>query len=170
MLTEGQIKYLAKVSDEQEMVVKPFNPRGLEIAEKIINKIKLENPDLEVVVLGSLALKIAGQEDVDISAFCIKSEQYKYLDNFKKLFGEPTRQSQNSVGWDFQEESFSVSVWLTDPTSKTTQEQIKVFKMLKSDPELLKEYEMIKEDAKDLSYKEYQVKKYEFYNRILGLQ
>jgi len=33
----------------------------------------------------------------------------------------------------------------------------------------LKEYEKIKEEAKDLTYKEYQVRKYEFYNRILGL-
>jgi hypothetical protein len=170
MLTEGQIKYLAKVPDDQKMVVRPFNPRGLEIAEKIIEDIKLLNSDLDVMILGSLALKISGQEDIDISAFCIKSEQYKYLDNFKKLFGEPTRQTQNSVGWDFQKENFNVGVWLTDPTSKTTQGQIRVFNMLKSDPVLLKEYERIKEDAKNLSYKEYQIRKYEFYNRILGLK
>ena len=169
MLTEGQIKYLAKVPDDQKMVVKPFNPRGLEIAEEIISSIKAFEPDLEVLLIGSLALKIAGQEDIDISAYCVKEEQPKHIDSFKKLFGEPTRQTANSTGWDFQRENFSVSVWLTDPTSETTKAQRQLFEILRDNPELLKEYEQIKLEAKDLTYKKYQTKKYEFFNRILGL-
>jgi GrpB-like predicted nucleotidyltransferase (UPF0157 family) len=169
MLTEGQIKYLATIPDDQKMVVNPFNPKGLEVVDKIISDIKFVEPDLEVVCLGSLPLKIAGQEDIDISVFCIKEEQPKHLDNFKKLFGEPTRKGTNSMGWDFQREGFSVSVWLTDPTVETTKAQVKVFDMLKNNPELRKEYEKIKLSAKDLTYKEYQIKKYEFYNKILGL-
>lgn len=151
------------------MVVKPFNPKGLDIANRIISSIKSIEPNLEVLLLGSLPLKISGQEDIDINAFCIRSEQSKYMDNFKKLFGEPTRQGKNSTGWDFEEEGFSVSVWLTDPTTETTKAQIQVFNMLKDNPSLLKEYEVIKEEAKNLPYKEYQKRKYEFYNRILGL-
>ena len=169
MLTEGQIKYLATIPNNQTMTVKPFNSKGLAIANQIISDIKAAEPDLEVVCLGSLPLKIAGQEDIDISAFCIKSEQPKHFDNFKKLFGEPTRKGTNSTGWDFQREGFSVSVWLTDPTVETTINQVKVFNLLKNNPDLLKEYEKIKEEAKDLTYKEYQIRKYEFYNRILGL-
>lgn len=170
MLTEGQTKYLVKVPDDQKMVVKPFNPKGLEIANQIIGEIKDVEPELEVVCLGSLPLKIAGQEDIDISAFCIKEEQSRHLDSFKKLFGEPTRKSTNSIGWDFNREGFSVSVWLTDPTVETTKAQIQVFNMLKNDPKLLKEYEEIKLSAKDLTYKEYQIRKYEFYNRILDIK
>lgn len=170
MLTEGQIKYLAKVPDDQKMIVKPFNPKGLDIVNQIIAEIKTVEPDLEVICLGSLPLKIAGQEDIDISAFCIREEQPKHLDNFKKLFGEPTRKGTNSMGWDFHKEGFSVSVWLTDPTVETTRAQVQVFNMLKNDPKLLKEYEDIKLSAKDLTYKEYQIRKYEFYNRILGIK
>ena len=169
MLTEGQIKYLATIPDDQRMTVKPFNPKGLELVDRIIADIKSAEPDLEVVCLGSLPLKIAGQEDIDISVFCIKEEQPKHLDNFKKLFGEPTRKGTNSIGWDFQKEGFSVSVWLPDPTVETTRAQVKVFNMLKNNPELLKEYEEIKLSAKGLTYKEYQIRKYEFYNKILGL-
>jgi len=90
MLTKGQIKYLATISDDQRMIVKPFNPVGLDIANQIISDIKSVEPDLEVMLLGSLPLKITGQEDIDISAFCIKSEQPKHIDNFRKVFGEPT--------------------------------------------------------------------------------
>ena len=170
MLTKGQTKYLSTISDDKRIVVKPFNLRGLDIANKVIDEIKSIEPDLEVMLLGSLPLKIAGQEDIDISAFCIKSEQPKYIDNFIKLFGEPSRQGKNSIGWDFQKEGFSVSVWLTDPTVETTKAQVKVFNLLKNNPSLLKEYERIKVEAKDLNYKQYQIKKYEFYNRILGLE
>jgi len=56
-----------------------------------------------------------------------------------------------------------VSVWLTDPTVETTKAQVKVFNILKNNPKLLKEYGEIKLSAKDLTCKEYQMRKYEFY-------
>ena len=168
MLTEEQIKSLATIADDKRMVIKPWNPRGIDIANQIIGDIKSTAPDLEVVLLGSLPLKIAGQEDIDISAFCVASEQWKYLGHFKKLFGEPTGRGEKAAGWDFQKDGFSVNLWLTDPAVPSTQAQVQVFNLLKNDLELLKEYEKIKLEAKDLSYKEYQIKKYEFYNRILG--
>ena len=170
MLTEGQIKYLATIPDDQKMVVKPFNPKGLEIADQVIVDIKAIEPRLETMLLGSLPLKVLGQEDIDISVFCLKPEQPKHIDNFKKLFGEPTRYGNNSIAWGFQKDGFSVEVWLTDPTTEATKMQVKVFNLLKNDPALSKEYEKIKEEYKDKSYKEYQTKKYEFYNRILGLK
>ena len=169
MLTKGQIKYLATISDDQRMIVKPFNPVGLDIANQIISDIKSVEPDLEVMLLGSLPLKITGQEDIDISAFCIKSEQPKHIDNFRKVFGEPTSQGNNSIKWSFIKDGFSIDVWLTDPTVETTINQVRVFNLLKTNANLLKEYEKIKEEAKDLTYKQYQTRKYEFYNRILGL-
>ena len=168
MLTEGEAKYLETVPDDQMVEVKPFDPRGLEVAEKIIAEIKELEPDLDIKLIGSLPLRIAGQEDIDISAYCIKSEQPKHVESFKKLFGEPTRQTGNSIAWDFERDGFSASVWLTDPTVETTKVQLEVFNILKSNPELLKEYERIKIEAKDLPYKEYQRRKYEFYHRILG--
>ena len=91
MLTEDQIKYLATIPDNQKVAVKPFNPRGLCVAKQIIADIKSVEPDLKVILLGSLPLGISGQEDIDIDAFCIKSEQPKHFDNFKKLFGDYRR-------------------------------------------------------------------------------
>ena len=170
MLTEGEANYLAKIPDDQKMVVKPWNPKGLEIADQVIAEIKAVEPDLEIMLLGSLPLKILGQEDIDISVFCIKSEQPKHLDNFKKLFEEPTKQSKNTIGWGFQRDGFLVEIWLTDPTTETTKAQVEVFNLLKNNPDLLKEYARIKEEAKDLPYKEYQRRKYEFYHKILEVK
>src|ERR1044072_5283826 len=101
MLTEGQINYLSKVPNDQKMIVKPFNPKGLEIVNQIIAEIKAIEPDLEVICIGSLPLKIAGQEDIDVNAYCIKDEQEKHIPSFKKLYGEPSRVGKNSIGWAF---------------------------------------------------------------------
>jgi hypothetical protein len=139
------------------------------VVDQIIAEIKAVEPDLEVVCIGSLPLRIAGQEDIDINAFCIKTDQEKHIPNFKKLYGEPSRVGKSSIGWAFIREGYSVDVWLTDPTAETTKQQLKIFNMLKENPDLLKEYEQIKLTAKDLPYKQYQTNKYEFFNRILGL-
>ena len=139
MLTEGQIKYLATIPNDKKMTIKPFNPKGLDIANQIIESIKSVEPDLEVVLMGSLPLKILGQEDIDISVFCIQSEQLKHVDHFKRLFGKPKQQGKNSIGWEFEKEGFNVEVWLTDPTSETMVGQIKVFNLLRNNPDLLKE-------------------------------
>ncbi len=168
MLTQNQINYLATIPDDKKVVVKPFNPKGLDIADKIVADIKSVEPDLEVVHMGSLPLRISGQEDIDISVFCLTSEQPNHLDNFKKLLGEPLQYWKTSIVWGFLKDGFNVDIWLTDPTVENTKAQIKVFNLLKNNADLLKEYEKIKEVAKDLTYKEYQIKKYEFYNRILG--
>ena len=34
MLTEGQIKYLSTIPDDKKVAVKPFNSKGLDVANK----------------------------------------------------------------------------------------------------------------------------------------
>ncbi|MGH7141587.1 MAG: hypothetical protein ACREGH_03075 [Minisyncoccia bacterium] len=170
MLTDGQRNYLSKIPKNQKVVVKPFNPKSLEIVDEIISGIKVVEPDLEVECAGSVPLRIAGQEDIDINVYCIKQEQERHLENLKRLFGEPSHIGRAAIAWDFARDGYSIEVWLTDPTAETTKAQIQGFRLLKENAELLKEYEAIKLAAKDLSYIDYQTKKYEFYNRILGLE
>src|SRR3989344_6773236 len=166
-LTEGQKKFLENLPLHKNVLVKPWNHKGIDIASKIIDEIKGIAPNLEIMLFGSIPLKIAGQDDIDISVFCVKSQQAKHLSNFRKLFGEPIRMGKSSIAWEFQKDRFNVSVWLTDPNAETTKAQVKIFTLLKENPKLLREYENIKVKAKNLSYREYQRKKYQFYNKIL---
>jgi len=131
MLNEGQIKYLETMLEAKKAVIKPFNPKGLEVAYKIIAQIKAVEPDLKVMLLGSLPLKISGQEDIDISVFCERSKWPNHLDNLKKLFGEPNRNTQSAVKWEFKREEFGVGVLLADPNSQVTKDQVKLFIYLK---------------------------------------
>jgi len=66
-------------------------------------------------------------------------------------------------------DDFIVDVHMTDPNSPSLKEHIRLFELLKNSPELLNEYEILKVKSNGINYREYQRKKYEFYNRVLGI-
>lgn len=169
MLTENQKRYLSKISDDQMVAVAPWDARGLEIAKKIINEIKTVAPDNEVIFIGSLPLRIAGQKDIDLSVLSPAKDFPIHQPKLEAAFGKPDKLGVTSIGWHFVREGFDVGIYLTDPKTSSVQEQIDIFNLLKNNPALLKEYEQIKLSAAHKSYKEYQIAKYEFYNRVLGL-
>ena len=168
MLTPNQERYLSKIPADQRVFVYPWQSYGLEVAQHIINQIKSVLPNNEVVFIGSLPLKIAGQKDIDLSVLCTASEFPLCQPKLEKVFGQPDKLGVTSIGWHFQNEGWDVGIYLTDPVTSQVQEQIDIFNLLKNNPRLLKEYEKIKLEAADKSYIEYQKRKYEFYNRILG--
>jgi len=168
MLTENQKQYLEKISPDKKVVVKSFDKTTLVIAEELINKIKIVEPNLEVKHLGASALGISGQNDIDISVLCSKDEFNIHKENLSQIFGEP-KSGISIIEWNFEEHGFSVTIYLADPKNSSTAEQINVFEILKNNLTLLKEYETLKELAAKKSYRYYQQKKYEFYNKILGL-
>src|SRR4051812_32692749 len=67
MLTPNQERYLSKIPDDQKVKVLPWNFHGFDIAKEVIGEIKSALPNNEVVFIGSLPLKIAGQKDIDLS-------------------------------------------------------------------------------------------------------
>lgn len=170
MLTPYQEKYLSKIPENTPVAVYPWDARGLEVAQAVMQDIKSVLPENEIVFIGSLPLKIAGQKDIDLSVLSPVSEFPKNQAKLEGKFGSPDKEGVTSIAWHFVREGWDVAIYLTDPVSSQVQEQIEVFKILKNNPDLLKEYEHIKLEAKDKPYKEYQRRKYEFYNRILGYE
>ena len=69
----------------------------------------------------------------------------------------------------FTRDNFDVELYLTDRNSPTLKEQIKTFEILRDNPKLQKEYEQIKLASNGLSFREYMRRKYEFFNKILGI-
>ncbi len=170
MLTPNQEQYLSKIPDDLKMTVLPWDSRGLDIAQGIIDEIKLLLPDNEIIFIGSLPLKIAGQKDIDLSVLSDAKDFPLHQPKLEEKFGKPDKLGVTAIGWHFERQGWDVGIYLTDPVTSQVQEQIEVFNLLKNNPDLLKEYEQIKLTAANLSYKQYQIKKYEFYNRILGYE
>lgn len=167
MLSKDEVDYLNKIPRDKKVFIHPFNPQATITAERIIELIKNMYPTLEVKHMGASALKISGQNDLDIYAFSNPIDFDKYLPGLIKIFGNPLHAHGTFIEWSFNKNGFDVQFYLTQKDSPTMQKQIEVFEILKNDPKLLKEYENLKNSLDGKYFKEYQRNKYEFYNRIL---
>ncbi len=167
MLTENQKKYLEKLPKEKAekiIVDSPYNPRTKPIAERLLTLIKETLFEADVRYMGASALGISGQNDVDIYIICPSYRKALYRsrlnDSFFKIFGEE---------WSWKEGETEISVYLSDPDDKNLKEQIEIFEIFTHNPKALREYERVKQSMSGKTYMEYQTAKYEFYNRMLGI-
>ncbi len=169
MLTEKQLKYITTIPESRKALIKPFNPKGLLVAQEITEEIKSLTPDLEIKLLGSLALGIAGEEDIDIYIFCEEEKWAQYLGSIEKLFGKYDRLMLGSMKWEFESGGFHVDLILIDPNNDFSKRSAVVFGCLNNNSTLLNEYEKMKTGFNGKSYREYQTAKFEFYNKVLGI-
>jgi len=167
MLTPDEIDYLKKIPKDKKVKISPFDPKVTETAEEIINSIKRIYPNLETKHMGASALKISGQNDMDIYAFSDPSDFDKCLPGLIKFFGEPLHKHETFCEWKFKKEGLDVEFYLTAKDSETMKKQIASFEILKNNKNLVNEYQKLKESMNGKPFREYQEKKYEFYHKIL---
>ena len=167
MFTKDERNYLAKIDPKKRVSIYPFDPKAKQLGESVVEKIKKHFPHLKVLFMGSVALEIAGQKDIDIYALSDPKHFRKYQPAFRKLFGKPAKRGKYVgeifIEWKYQKDGYEIEVYLTEPPER----QIRVFEILKSNKKLLKKYENLKLLFDGKIYKNYQRAKYEFYNKIL---
>ncbi len=166
MLTPDQENYLNSLPNEvlNKLVrVQPYNSEIFKIAESVIGKIEFALPDAQVLFMGASALKISGQNDIDIYVLSEAERVFENVDKLNKLFGEVKNNS-----WIQKIDGYEVTIYSDQLGSSSLKEQVRVFELLKNNPKLLKEYELLKFSIDGKTYKEYQQAKYEFYNKLLN--
>lgn len=167
MLTQDEENYLSKIDPMRIVQVYPFDPRGKTLGDEIVAQIKSVLPNANVLFMGSVALEIAGQKDIDIYILSERSSFNNFLPELEKLFGEINKQGdyvkRSFIEWKMQKEGYEIEIYLTEPP----QRQIDVYNTLKSNDKLRQKYEDLKVSFNGKSYKDYQKAKYEFYNEIL---
>lgn len=167
MLTEGQKNYLAKLPPERAnrtIKINSYDPRTKEIAEAIINRVKEIIPEADIRFMGSSSLGISGQNDVDIYIICPAELREAYS---SKLSYVPLEKLQNK--WKGSKDEIEISVYLSNSEDPKFKEQLDIFKILKNNPQILKDYKDLKRSMNGKTYKDYQIAKYEFYNHVLGI-
>jgi hypothetical protein len=167
MLTPNQEKYLLTIPEDKIAKIVPYDPRSEKVAEEIIKSVNSVDPNLEIWYLGASALKIAGQNDLDIYICAYPENFHKHLSGLKEVFGEPINEGR-FIEWNFNREGFEVDLNLTDCAEESNQEQKRIFDILSSNKDLLNEYEALKLESNGKPFRDYQRKKYEFYNRVLS--
>ncbi|HRV76325.1 MAG: GrpB family protein [Candidatus Nomurabacteria bacterium] len=168
MLTKPQANYLKTIPEDRLVHIKPYTEELQRVADQIISAIKAISEDIDIRLMGATGLGISGQGDLDMYMLHPKEDFNMYLDRLIELFGEPTHKHEDNVEWMFEREGVEVELYLTDPSTPSMAEQIRVFELLKNNSELKDEYEKLKSDANGKPFREYQAAKYEFYNKILA--
>ncbi len=170
MLLLNQEKYLETVPEDKIAKVVPFDPATQTTAQEIISEIREVLPGAEVFYIGSSALGIAGENDIDMTVMAYDRFD-EYMQVMGKMYGEPVHSnpSDGYIKWELERNGFPVELHLNDVISPNFQEQLDTQKILEGSESLRQEYERIKFEANGLSWKEYLRRKYEFWNRILGI-
>ena len=167
MLTEDQEKYLETIPEDKGVIVQDFNLAAKKTAREITDRIKAAGIKSEVWNISSSELEIAGQNDIDINVLSSPDKYRGELPILEKLFGKPKQTEKLPMKWEFEQGGFDIELHLTDATTPTFQEHLRVFTELKYNPELRHRYEEIKRSCSGKSFREYMCKKYEFFNEIL---
>ena len=171
MLTNDEINYLTRIPKEKMVRIYPFDRFKVEtIQNSIIDRVRESISEVwPLQFLGTSALGISGQKDIDAYILCPISEFNVYIPILMKEFGyaESYIAGATSVPWSWEEDGYNIELYLTDPKSPAMKRQLKVFEILKNDRELLNEYEELKQGFDGKSYRDYQKAKYIFYNKIL---
>ena len=167
MLTIAQEKYLAKIPETNVAKVSPWDPAAADFAKNLIEQLRGALPNAEVFWSGALALGIAGLNDIDLSISAHQDDFETCVSKIASILGEPKIKGQEKVLWRTTKDGYRVDAYLGSENSEDIKLHKKIFRLLLDDPKLLKEYEAVKVDANGMSFREYQKRKFEFYNRIL---
>lgn len=158
------------IPEDRVAVAKPWDPRTKVVARRLIKKIKAANSDVEVYYTGASALKLPGENDLDFTILCPKEDFSKHLPKLESMLGKPQKVGKENIRWEGIEiEGFPADIYLTDDSSGAFKEHLQLFKLLKNNRKLWEEYKIFKEQTSGLPYREYQRRKYELYNKVLGL-
>jgi len=167
MLNESQLKYLSILPDDKSVQIGAHDIEAQKVGEKVREEIRKAVPDLEVYFTGATSLGLAGMNDVDISIVSRPEDFDKYLPEIISILGEPLKRSAQNIRWEIVRGGYPVDVHMTDGNSRGWCDHKKIYELLRDNSDIAKEYEKMKLSCDGLSVKEYQKRKYEFYNRYL---
>ncbi len=167
MLIKEEKNFLKTIPLSKKAEIKPFHPGIKVIARKLIKRIGIIAPNLDVKFIGASALGISGIGDIDLFVLCPIRQFKKYISVLTAEFGKPRHIAKTFIEWKFLRKGHDVELYLTGPRSGLVPKQMKLFQILKRNPHLCREYQKLKESYDGKSFRAYQKVKYEFYNRVL---
>ena len=171
MLTPDQEKWIAHLSDQDQVVILPFDPSTPQKFEAVKRKIQaVLGPQTRVDHRGATHLGISGQDEIDIY---IPVPEDKFEDLIVPLaaaFGGPrSHYPRERTRFVTVEAGKHVDIFLINADSPGWLNAVRFEDYLKSHPEALERYRMLKEAGHGLSTRGYYRQKIEFINHVLAI-
>lgn len=169
MITPEQGKWIDSLSDRKISVV-PYDPRTDELFAKAKEKIfSILGSEVNVEHCGASSLGISGQDEIDVSIVVEKEKFEEYVPLLEKVFGQVRSRYESRTRFEVKVEGKKIDLKIIDGNHPNYLEG-KVFEnYLRSHPQDLERYRILKEEADGMTVKEYYRRKTEFINEILDM-
>lgn len=169
MFTPEQEKWLAHLSDHDQVKIIPFDPTAAEKFEAV--KVKIQSvlgPQTAVVHRGATSLGISGQDEIDVYVPVPEKVFNRLLDPLTAAFGRPrSHYPLERARFVLIESGKHVDIFLINEASQGWLNGNKFDQYLRSHPDALEQYRLLKEAGEGLSTQAYYRRKIAFFNEVL---
>lgn len=159
--------YSLLFTPDDPVVLLPYNPKSEEIARKVTKEITTQLKEVTVEFVGSAALKLPGDKDIDLYIPTTLENIKKIEKVLTTLFGAPAKNRKTFSEWNFQRDDFNIELMLINRTDSAYIDQKIVYVMLNKDKKTREEYKQIKLSSQGISMREYQKRRMSFYNNLV---
>lgn len=170
MLSSEQEMWLERLSDEERVVIVSFDPTSQTRFEQIKTRIQsVLGSDFEVVHRGSSALGISGQDEIDVCVLVSPELFDEILLVLEKALGKPRSvYPKDRARFSVELEGKKIDLFLTNKEHDGWLNSVKFENYLRTHPEVLQAYRLLKENLNGATMREYYRQKIEFINDILN--
>jgi GrpB-like predicted nucleotidyltransferase (UPF0157 family) len=171
MLTPAQEKWIALLSDQDQVKILPWDATAQDKYAVVKQRIQAAlGSDMPVEHRGATSLGISGQDEIDIYVPVPEEQFNRYLPELCTLFGEPhSHYPLERARFVTFEGGKHIDVFLINAERPGWTDSCKFDHYLRTHPETLDQYRLLKEAGHGLSTREYYRRKLDFLNNILAL-
>jgi GrpB-like predicted nucleotidyltransferase (UPF0157 family) len=169
MLTPDQENWINHLSDQDQVRIYPFDPTTPQKFEAVKQRIQaVLGPDVNVIHRGATSLGISGQDEIDIYVPVPESRFEPLIVTLSAAFGSPrSHYPGDRARFVVYEQEKHVDIFLSVETCTSWLTSIKFENYIRTHPQALEAYRLLKEAGHGLSTREYYRRKTEFINDIL---
>jgi len=167
MITPEQEKWIETLSDNAVRIV-PYDNRSNYLFNRVKKKIhNLLGSRVIVEHCGVSSFGISGQDEIDVSIVVKKDKFDTYIPKLETEFGSVRSRYVDRARFEVREEGKKIDLKLVD-IDHPNYINSKIFEThLRSNPEGLERYRILKEETNGVTVKEYYRTKIDFINNIL---
>jgi GrpB-like predicted nucleotidyltransferase (UPF0157 family) len=169
MLTTKQEKWINHLREDNQIIIRPFDPKAKEKFELVKQKIQFVlGETIQVLHRGASSLGISGQDEIDVYIPVPEARFDHFVAEVTKIFGE-ARSHYPLERTRFVTEEFGkhIDVFVINETGEGWTDSEKFDRELRGNPKILEEYRKLKESGHGLNCREYYRRKTEFINKVL---
>lgn len=170
MLTAEQEKWIAHLSGVNKISIIPFDPTAEVKFQRVKRRVQNVLGDgIPVEHHGATSLGISGQDEIDVYVPVSPSRFNLLVEPLKSLFGEPrSLYPLERARFVTEQDGKHVDVFLINEEHGGWKNAVVFENYLRSHPDALEEYRILKESGNGLTVREYYRRKIEFINDILS--